>query len=35
MNLSGGTSAYMDPTEEMVAILMTQRLWNSPRGPDV
>jgi CubicO group peptidase (beta-lactamase class C family) len=30
-----GTSAYMDPSEDMVAILMTQRLWDSPRGPDV
>ena len=30
-----GTSAYMDPKEDMVAILMTQRLWESPRGPDV
>lgn len=30
-----GTSAYMDPKEDMVAILMTQRLWDSPRGPDV
>ena len=30
-----GTSAYMDPKEDMVTILMTQRLWDSPRGPDV
>jgi CubicO group peptidase (beta-lactamase class C family) len=30
-----GTSAYMDPAEDMVAILMTQRLWDSPRGPAV
>lgn len=30
-----GTSAYMDPKEDMVAILMTQRLWDSPRGPEV
>src|SRR6266849_1063327 len=30
-----GTSAYMDPKEDMVAILMTQRLWEAPRGPDV
>jgi CubicO group peptidase (beta-lactamase class C family) len=30
-----GTSAYMDPKEDMVAILMTQRLWDSPSGPMV
>jgi hypothetical protein len=30
----GRTSAYMDPKEDMVAILMTQRLWDSPRGPE-
>jgi CubicO group peptidase (beta-lactamase class C family) len=30
-----GTSAYMDPKENMVAILMTQRLWDSPSGPMV
>jgi CubicO group peptidase (beta-lactamase class C family) len=30
-----GTSAYMDPTEDMVAILMLQRLWDSPRPPGV
>jgi CubicO group peptidase (beta-lactamase class C family) len=30
-----GTSAYMDPKEDMVAILMTQRLWDSPGGPMV
>jgi CubicO group peptidase (beta-lactamase class C family) len=30
-----GTSAYMDPKEEMVAILMLQRLWDSPRPPGV
>ena len=30
-----GTSAYMDRKEDMVAILMTQRLWDSPRAPDV
>ena len=28
-----GTSAYSDPKEEMVAILMTQRLFDSPEGP--
>ena len=27
-----GTSAYMDPKEDMVGILMTQRLWDSPLG---
>jgi CubicO group peptidase (beta-lactamase class C family) len=30
-----GTSAYMDPKEDMVAILMLQRLWDSPRPPAV
>ena len=30
-----GTSWYCDPTEDMVAILMTQRMWDSPGGPDV
>ena len=30
-----GTSGYSDPKEDMVAILMTQRLWDSPRLPDV
>ncbi|HKW54717.1 MAG TPA: hypothetical protein VJO12_13575, partial [Stellaceae bacterium] len=30
-----GTSTYMDPTEDMVAILMTQRLFDSPSGPAV
>jgi CubicO group peptidase (beta-lactamase class C family) len=30
-----GTSAYSDPKEDMVAILMTQRLWDSPSGPAV
>ena len=30
-----GTSAYMDPKEDMVAILMTQRLWDSPGAPEV
>ena len=30
-----GTSAYTDPAEDMVAILMTQRLWDSPSAPSV
>jgi CubicO group peptidase (beta-lactamase class C family) len=30
-----GTSWYCDPREDMVAILMTQRVWDSPRPPDV
>jgi CubicO group peptidase (beta-lactamase class C family) len=30
-----GTSWYADPREDMVAILMTQRAWTSPRPPDV
>jgi CubicO group peptidase (beta-lactamase class C family) len=30
-----GTSWATDPTEEMVAILMTQRLWDSPGPPNV
>jgi CubicO group peptidase (beta-lactamase class C family) len=30
-----GTSAYMDPNEDLVAILMTQRLWDSPTPPVV
>ncbi|HEY6992620.1 MAG TPA: serine hydrolase domain-containing protein [Xanthobacteraceae bacterium] len=30
-----GTSWYCDPEEDLVAILMTQRLWDSPRAPDV
>lgn len=30
-----GTSWYVDPKEDLVAILMTQRLWDSPRAPDV
>jgi CubicO group peptidase (beta-lactamase class C family) len=28
-----GTSAYSDPTEDMVGILMTQRVWDSPSAP--
>jgi CubicO group peptidase (beta-lactamase class C family) len=30
-----GTSWYSDPTEDMVAILMTQRVWDSPKAPTV
>ena len=30
-----GTSAYSDPKEDMVGILMTQRVWDSPRAPGV
>jgi CubicO group peptidase (beta-lactamase class C family) len=30
-----GTSWYADPSEDMVAILMTQRAWTSPSPPDV
>jgi CubicO group peptidase (beta-lactamase class C family) len=30
-----GTSWATDPEEEMVAILMTQRLWTSPSPPDI
>ena len=30
-----GTSAYADPAEDMVAILMTQRIWDSPSPPGV
>jgi CubicO group peptidase (beta-lactamase class C family) len=30
-----GTSWHSDPKEDMVGILMTQRMWNSPRPPDV
>jgi CubicO group peptidase (beta-lactamase class C family) len=30
-----GTSWYSDPREDMVGILMTQRLWDSPSGPGV
>ena len=30
-----GTSWYSDPKEDMVAILMTQRLWDSPSAPAV
>jgi CubicO group peptidase (beta-lactamase class C family) len=30
-----GPSAYPDPKEDMVGILMTQRVWDSPRAPDI
>jgi CubicO group peptidase (beta-lactamase class C family) len=30
-----GTSWYSDPKEDLVGILMTQRVWDSPRAPDV
>ena len=30
-----GTSGYCDPSEDMVAILMTQRVWDSPAPPRV
>ncbi len=30
-----GTSGYADPKEDMVAILMTQRVWDSPSAPAV
>jgi CubicO group peptidase (beta-lactamase class C family) len=30
-----GTSWYSDPGENLVGILMTQRLWTSPSPPDV
>ena len=30
-----GTSAYMDPEEDLIGILMTQRLWESPTPPAV
>jgi len=29
------TSWYSDPKEDMVGILMTQRVWDSPRAPGV
>ena len=28
-----GTSAYIDPAEDLVGILMTQRLMDSPASP--
>ena len=30
-----GTSWRSDPREDLVAVLMTQRAWTSPRPPDV
>ena len=30
-----GTSWYSDPKEDMTAILMTQRVWDSPNAPAV
>ena len=30
-----GTSWYVDPREELVGLLMTQRAWTSPSPPDV
>jgi len=30
-----GTSWYSDPKEDMVAMLMTQRVWDSPCAPGV
>jgi CubicO group peptidase (beta-lactamase class C family) len=30
-----GTSWWSDPKEDMVAILMSQRLWDSPSAPGV
>jgi len=30
-----GTSGYSDPKEDLVAILMTQRVWDSPSAPAV
>jgi len=30
-----GTSWYSDPKEDMGAILMTQRVWDSPSAPPV
>jgi CubicO group peptidase (beta-lactamase class C family) len=30
-----GTSAYMDPTGDMIGILMTQRVWDEPKVPAV
>jgi CubicO group peptidase (beta-lactamase class C family) len=30
-----GTSAYMDPKEDVIGILMTQRLWEAPVPPAV
>jgi CubicO group peptidase (beta-lactamase class C family) len=30
-----GTSAYMDPNQDLIGILMTQRVWDEPRAPAV
>lgn len=30
-----GTSCYMDPKEDLVAMLLTQQSWESPEGPAV
>ena len=30
-----GTSWYVDPQENLIAILMTQRAWESPNPPPV
>ena len=30
-----GTSWYVDPKEELIGILMTQRVWDSPGAPGV
>jgi CubicO group peptidase (beta-lactamase class C family) len=30
-----GTSWYVDPSEEMVTVLLTQKAWTSPNPPDV
>jgi CubicO group peptidase (beta-lactamase class C family) len=30
-----GTSAWIDPKEDLVGVLMTQRLWDSPTPPPV
>ncbi|CAN5713209.1 hypothetical protein BH11ARM2_BH11ARM2_19250 [soil metagenome] len=30
-----GTSLHMDPTHDMVGILLTQQAWDSPEGPHI
>ncbi len=30
-----GTSWYSDPKEDLILILMTQRIWDSPIGPNL
>jgi hypothetical protein len=30
-----GTSAYADPAEDMVGVLMTQQVWDSASAPPV